>query len=115
MKIRAEIIKYLERGNYLIRIDGDYNYYNLKYNEIYCVNSLMLRKCDIKIWESIKNYINSNNNTSDATSIREDMNSSDINSEDYLDEYDYSGIIKKYFGDNDNDFVFKRIKRTNSS
>ena len=76
----------------------------------------MLRKCDIKILESIKNYINSNNNTSDATSIREDMNSSDINSEDYLDEYDYSGIIKKDYdnNDNDNDFVFKRIKRTNS-
>ena len=74
----------------------------------------MLRKCNINILESINNYINSNNNTSDATSIREDINSSDINSEDYLDEYDYSGIIIKDYDDNDNDFVFKIIKRTNS-
>ena len=85
MKICVEIVKYLEGENYLIRIEGDYNYYNLKHNEIYWVNSLMLRKCDIKLWKSIKNYINSNNNTSDATSIREDINSTDINSEDFLD------------------------------
>ena len=114
MKICAEIVKYLEGGNYLIRIEGDYNYYELHHNEIYCVNSVMLRKCDIELWENIKNYTNSNNNISDATKIREDINSSDISSEDYSDEYVYSGIRKKDDDHNNNDFIFKRIIRANS-
>ena len=114
MKICEEIIKYLVGGNYLIRIEGDYNYYELHHNEIYCVNSVMLRKYDIELWENIKNYINSNYNSSNSNSIREDINSSDISSEDYSDEYVYSGIRKKDDDDNNYNFLFKKINRANS-
>ena len=38
IKICAEIIEYINGGNYLIKIKGNYNYYNLSENEIYCVN-----------------------------------------------------------------------------
>ena len=37
LKICIQIIEYINGGNYLVKIKGDYNIYNLNNNEIYCV------------------------------------------------------------------------------
>ena len=52
LKICVQIIDYLDGGNYLVKIKGNYNCYNLKNNEIYCVNNTLLKKCDVDIWNN---------------------------------------------------------------
>ena len=81
MKISAEIIEYIDDDNYLIGIEGNCDYCNLKNNEVYCINCLMIRKCDLILWENIKNFIYSNINNCNLVEINNDNNDSDIDSE----------------------------------
>ena len=111
INICAEIIKYIDGGNYLIKIIGNYEYYNLKNNEIYCVSSLMIRKCQEELWNDIKKYIelnleNVNNN------FNESENSLD-SAGDFVDEdsKENENLIKNEYIDV---FSSKKIKRLNS-
>ena len=79
MKILAQIIEYINGGNYLVKIKVDYNIYNLNNNEIYCVKYNLLRKCDNQTWKNIfelnnKKYSNDNKEVYDLNSL----NSEDI-------------------------------------
>ena len=65
IKICIKIIKPIFAGNYIIeiiKIFGDYNIFNLKDKEYYCVSNNMLIKCDEKTWDDYLKYINLNKN-----------------------------------------------------
>ena len=62
VKICVEIIDYINGGNYIIKIIGDYNYYNLLNDEKYAVPNKMLIKCDISVWNNYFKYINNQKN-----------------------------------------------------
>ena len=62
VKICVEIIEYINGGNYIIKIIGDYNYYNLLNDEKYAVPNKMLIKCDISVWNNYFKYINNQKN-----------------------------------------------------
>ena len=74
LKICVQIIEYINGGNYLVKIKGDYNIYNLNNNEIYCVKYNLLRKCDNQTWKNIfelnnKKYSNDNIEGYDINSL----------------------------------------------
>ena len=48
-----EILNYINGGNYIIKIKGNYNYYELYENHN------MLFKCEVTDWDNYLKYINS--------------------------------------------------------
>ena len=109
-KICVEIQNYINGGNYLIKIIGDYNIYDLYNEEIYCTNYNMLRKCDISIWNNLYKYINSkidnindkfDNKSNSLFSSDSDDNDMEMNSKGkeilkFTNEYNNLELKKRY-------------------
>ena len=70
-------------GNYIIKINVDYEAYNIFNNEIYCVNFLLLYKCDENLRNQYYKLIEINNIHNDN-----EENNSIISSDDDNDLYD---------------------------
>ena len=83
IKICAIVLKYLNGGNYIIKINVDYEAYNIFNNEIYCVNFLLLYKCDENLRNQYYKLIEINNIHNDN-----EENNSIISSDDDNDLYD---------------------------
>ena len=114
LKICCIIERYIDGGNYIIKIIGNYPIYKLKNNQKYCVSNKMLLKTDNNIWNHYLEYIKGNIQTND---YKEELNKS-LNSEDsFSDEI----INKENDSLNNNDFKFidfnadSVIKRLNKS
>lgn len=83
IKIIGEIIKNLGGGYYLIKILQNYDYYELKENEVYAVPFSFIRKCEYNLIKQIFAYNNSNKKTiieeeNNNDKISTDENQSDI-------------------------------------
>ena len=86
-KICVTIFEYINSGNYLIKINGNYNIYELYDGEIYKVDFNMLRKCEENIWNNLYKYINYDIKKSNELFYEDtnDIISIDSNDEDLID------------------------------
>ena len=60
IKICVNIVKSINGGNYIIKINGNYEQFKIKDNEMYCVSNNLLIKCEENIWNDYYKYIASN-------------------------------------------------------
>ena len=60
LKICCVIEKYINGGNYIVKVIGNYPCYKLKDNEKYCVSNKMLIKTDDNTWNNYLAYVNNN-------------------------------------------------------
>ena len=103
-KICVKIEENLNGGLYIIKIIGNYDFTNLKNNELYCVNFNLLLSCDKEIWEQLYIYNTSNSplpddnkdiiNTSNSEDSDEDKIENEIKYNEPFDDH-LSGIIIK--------------------
>ena len=83
LKICCIIENYIDGGNYIVKIIGNYPSYKLKNNQKYCVSNKMLVKTDNITWNHYLEYLNCNIQKND---YQEELNISLNSEESYSDE-----------------------------
>ena len=84
----------------------DYNYLNIKLNDIYAVNYSLLETCNSEIWEKLLNLQVFQNRDDDNNNIDSDENSEDIDNE-ILENNAKS--LDYYFSLNSNEIKYKKF------
>ena len=108
VKICVEIIDYINGGNYIIKIIGDYNYYNLLNDEKYAVPNKMLIKCDISVWNNYFKYINNQKNLLSPYENKKENGDSEISDSDI----DSSSSVKEENLTNISEYNIKKRRKS---
>ena len=105
IKICVIIVQICNGGNYVVKIKGNYEAFNLKNNEKYYVSYKMLIKCEENIWNDYNKFINNdnitniNNNSNEESSLNSNSDKDNLSeNEDLFNE----SINFEYFEDNNN-------------
>jgi hypothetical protein len=114
IKICVEILDYINGGNYLIKIYGNYNMYNIYNGEKYYVKCNLLRKCDENSWENLYKLISITDLIDEKKEYDYDINSSD-SGESFVNNNELSHDLNvKLENENEQLYTMEKRKRFNS-